>query len=110
MYAEPEKKCFRTFGVLCVNIMRNDDSMHTNNLATNRNPPEDVDHNTSNALLLLCGDALIAPVLLAGLSDVDELKVALGCRFAPDVFTIAQDHSLADQALVICDLGRAFWC
>ena len=37
--------------------------------------------------LLLCTDALIALVLLAGLTDVDELMVALGCRFALDVST-----------------------
>ena len=41
-----------------------------------------------NASLLLC--ALIAPVPLARLTDVDELMVALGCRFALDVFAIAQ--------------------
>ena len=32
-------------------------------------------------------------LLLAGLSDVDELKVALDCRFALDVFTIAQQDN-----------------
>ena len=47
----------------------------------------DDDHNTSNALLLLCANALIAPVLLAGLSDVVELKVVVGW-FALDVFTV----------------------
>ena len=51
---------------------------------------DDDEHNTSNSFLLLCADALIAPMLLSGLSDVDELMVALGCRFALDVFTIAQ--------------------
>ena len=45
----------------------------------------DDDHNASDVLLLLCAD-LIALVLLAGLSDVDELMAALGCRFALDVF------------------------
>ena len=45
----------------------------------------DDDHNTSNAFL--CADHLIAPVLHAGLTDVDELKVALGCRIALDVFS-----------------------
>ena len=65
---------------------------------------DDDDHNTSNVLLLLCADALIAPVLLAGLSDLDELKVALGCRLALDVFNIAQqDYPVADQEPVICD-------
>ena len=34
---------------------------------------------------------------------VDELKVALGCRFALDVFIVAQqDYFLADQDSVIC--------
>ena len=40
--------------------------------------------------LLLFADTDIAPVLLSSLSDVDELMVALGCRFASDVFTAAQ--------------------
>ena len=51
---------------------------------------DDDEHNTSNALPLLFADADTAPVLLSGLSDVDELVVALGCRFAWDVFTAAQ--------------------
>ena len=52
----------------------------------------------------------IAPVLLAGLTDVDELRAALGCRFALDVFTVAQqDHPLVDQDSLICGLGPAFW-
>ena len=51
---------------------------------------DDDEHNTDNTLLLLVADALIAPVLLSGLSDVDELMVALGCRFALDLFSVAQ--------------------
>ena len=47
---------------------------------------DDDDHYTSNSFLLLCADALIASVLLAGLAEVDELKVSLGCRFALHVF------------------------
>ena len=43
---------------------------------------DDDEHNTSNTLLLLFADVLNAPVLLTGLCDVDELMVALGCRFA----------------------------
>ena len=43
---------------------------------------DDDDHNTSNTLLLLCADAFIAPALFVGLSDVDELMVALSCRFS----------------------------
>ena len=42
---------------------------------------DDDEHNTDNNLLLLIADADIAPALLAGLSDVDELHMALGCRF-----------------------------
>ena len=66
-------------------------------------------HNTSNALLLLCADALIAPVLHAGLTDLDELKVALGCRFAL-ITTIQQDNPVAHQEPVICDPASAAWC
>ena len=35
---------------------------------------DDDEHSTSNAFLLLCGDALVAPVLLSGLTKVDELS------------------------------------
>ena len=42
----------------------------------------DDDHNIGNTFLLLCADALITPLVFAGLTDVDELKVALGFRFA----------------------------
>ena len=49
--------------------------------------------------------SLIAPVLLAGLTEVDEQKVALGCRFAPDLFTIIlQNCSIAGQGSVLSDL------
>ena len=51
---------------------------------------DDDEHNTSNTLLLLCADALVAPALLADFSEVDELMVALSCRFALDIFTNAQ--------------------
>ena len=40
------------------------------------------EHNTCNTLLLLFADALVAPALLADLSEVDQLMVALYCRFA----------------------------
>ena len=53
---------------------------------------DDNEHNTGNILLLLFADADIAPVLLAGLSDVEVLYIALGCRFALDIFTIAQQY------------------
>ena len=51
---------------------------------------DDDDHSTSNTLLLLFADAFVAPALLADFSEVDELTVALSCRFALDIFTIAQ--------------------
>ena len=54
--------------------------------------PDDDEHNTNNNMLLLFADADIAPALLAGLSDVDVLYSALGCRFALDIFTIAQQY------------------
>ena len=42
----------------------------------------DDEHNTDDAALLLFDHALVAPVLLSGLSATDELLVALTCRFA----------------------------
>ena len=51
---------------------------------------DDDEHNTSNILLLLFADALVAPALLADLRELDELMVALSCRFALDTFTTAQ--------------------
>ena len=68
-------------------------------------PVHDDEHNTGNTLLLLFADAFVAPALLADLSEVDELMVALSCRFALDIFTIAQqdrpDHLANDPR---CDL------
>ena len=56
------------------------------------------DHNSSNAFLLLCGDSLIAPVLPAGLMDLEEPKVTLGRRFALEAFAIIQqDYALGPQ-------------
>ena len=46
----------------------------------------------TNTMLLLFADAFIAPALLAGLTEVDELYIALGCRSALDIFTIAQRY------------------
>ena len=51
---------------------------------------DDEEHNINNTLLLLVAAALIAPVLLSGLSHVDELMVALGCRFALDLLSRSQ--------------------
>ena len=47
---------------------------------------DDDEHNTDNYFLLLFADVDIAPALLAGLSEVDVLYIALGCRFALDIF------------------------
>ena len=41
----------------------------------------------------LFADIAITPTLLVGLSEIDVLHVALGCRFALDIFTISQQHS-----------------
>ena len=47
-------------------------------------------HPMTMSTLLLFADALVAPALLADLRELDELMVALSCRFALDIFTIAQ--------------------
>ena len=49
--------------------------------------------NTSNT------SALIAPVLLSGLLDVDELTVAFGCRFPLDVFTSLNKTALSPNLI-----------
>ena len=59
------------------------------------------EHDTGNTLLLLFADAY-----LAGLSEVDELKIALGCRFALDIFTIfQQDRPSPDPVPLPLDPG-----
>ena len=55
---------------------------------------DDDEHNTDNNFLLLFADFGITPTLLEGLTEVDVLHTALGCRFALDIFTISQQHSL----------------
>ena len=56
---------------------------------------DDDEHNTDNNFLLLFADVGITPALLQGLTEVDVLHKALGCRFALDIFTISQQHSAA---------------
>ena len=56
------------------------------------NTSSDDEHNTDNNLLLLFADVDIAPALLAGLSEVDVLQIALGCRLALDMITISQHY------------------
>ena len=53
----------------------------------------DDEHNTDCNFLLLFADVDITPTLLGGLSEVDVLHIALGCRFALDIFTISQQYS-----------------
>ena len=56
-------------------------------------PSDDDEHNTDSNFLLLFADVGITPTLLEGLTEVDVLHIALGCRFALDIFTISQRHS-----------------
>ena len=53
---------------------------------------DDDEHNTDNNFLLLFADVDIAPEMLAGLSEVDVLYIALGCTFALVIFTISQQY------------------
>ena len=53
---------------------------------------DDDEHNTENNFLLLFADVDITPALLAGVSVVEVLHIALGCRFALDIFTISQQY------------------
>ena len=55
---------------------------------------DDDEHNTDNNFLLLFADDAITPTLLEGLTEVDVLHIALGCRFALVIFTISQQLSL----------------
>ena len=53
----------------------------------------------------------VAPVaLLSHLSELDELVVALSCRFALDIFTVAQQYQLPPAPdLSAHDPGHGFW-
>ena len=44
---------------------------------------------TDNNFLLLFADDAITPTLLEGLTEVDVLHIALGCRFGLDIFEIS---------------------
>ena len=48
---------------------------------------------TLAAISFLFADVGITPTLLGGLTEVDVLHIALGCRFALDIFTISQQYS-----------------
>ena len=56
---------------------------------------DDDEHNTDSNFLLLFADVGITPTLLEGLTEFDVLHIALGCRFALDIFTKSQQHSPA---------------
>ena len=56
---------------------------------------DDEEQNTDSNFLLLFADIGIMPTLLEGLTEVDVLHIALGCRFALDIFTISQQYSPA---------------
>ena len=56
---------------------------------------DDDEHKIDNNVLLLFADIAITPTLLEGLSEIDVLHIALGCRFALDLFTISQQLSPA---------------
>ena len=47
---------------------------------------DDDEHNTDSSFLLLFADVDITPTLLEGLTEVDVLHIALGCRFALDIY------------------------
>ena len=47
----------------------------------------------SVSFLLLFADVDITPTLLEGLTEVDVPPLAIGCRFALDIFTISQRYS-----------------
>ena len=72
---------------------------------------DDDEHNTDNMLLLLFADAFIAPALFAGLSEVDELKIALGCTGLPwTSCTVAQqDRPSPDPGPLPLDPGLEPW-
>ena len=53
---------------------------------------DDDEHNTDSNFLFLFTDVDITPTLLEGLTEVDVPHIALGCRFALDIFTISQQH------------------
>ena len=72
---------------------------------------DDDELNTDNNCLLVFADVDITPTLLEGLSEVDVLHVALGCRFALDIFTISQQYSpTPDHETPPLDAGFAPLC
>ena len=80
---------------------------------------DDDEHNTDNNFLLLFADIDITPTWLEGLTEVDVLHIALGCRFALDMFTISQQlphdpefatfRALAPHKHYVCHVGQLAW-
>ena len=58
---------------------------------------DDDEHNTDSSFFLLFAGIGIMPTLLEDLTEVDVLHIALGCRFALDIFTISQQYSNAND-------------
>ena len=54
---------------------------------------DDDEHNTDHNVLLCFANIAITPTLLEGLSEVDVVHIALGCRFALDILAISQQLS-----------------
>ena len=54
---------------------------------------DDDEHKTDNNFLLLFADIATTSTLHEGLSEIGVLHIALGCRFALDIFTISQQLS-----------------
>ena len=48
---------------------------------------------TLTIISFLFADVGITPTLLEGLTEIDVLHIALGCRLALGIFTISQQHS-----------------
>ena len=48
---------------------------------------------TLTTISFLFADIAITPTLFEGLTEVDVLHIALGCRFALDIFTISPQLS-----------------
>ena len=65
---------------------------------------------TSNKLLLTSAHALVAPELLSGLTEPDELATALSCQFALDIWTIMPQEapSVDEESLAGRRRGSAF--
>ena len=71
---------------------------------------DDGEHKTDNNFFLLFADVDITPTLLEGLSEVDVLHIALGCRFALEIFTISQQYyTRLVAAMMAKSLGQRSW-